>query len=87
MGAVGAVIEQIERLQARIITPVPDVEDFRDIRVDLRQAWEELHATRREDDSVVLAETEDEVQQPAAAKAASVGASQPAKRGVAPRWP
>ena len=44
-------------------------------------------AENEEDDSVVLAETEDEVQQPAAAKAASVGASQPAKRGVAQRWP
>jgi chromosome segregation ATPase len=61
----------------------------------LQQAAEKLRevapllAENEEEENVVLSDAEDEVQQPAAAKAATATAAQPmgAKRGVAPRWP
>src|SRR5437588_6536847 len=78
--------EVLRRKQAKYAQLAKQIEALQQAAEKLREVAP-LLAENEEDDSVVLAETEDEVQQPAAAKAASVGASQPAKRGVAPRWP
>ncbi len=81
--------EVLRRKQARYAQLAKQIEMLQQAAEKLREVAP-LLAENDEDDSAILAEVEEDTRQPntMAAKAASAApAAQPAKRGVAPRWP
>ena len=83
--------EVLRRKQAKHAQLAKQIEALQQAAEKLREVAP-LLAESEDDDSAVLAEVDEETQQPSsmaakAGSAATAAPSAPAKRGVAPRWP